>query len=305
LNDTSIVVLPFVDMSPGKDQEYFSDGLTGELINDLAKVPGLKVVGRSSAFQFKGKNEDLRTVGQKLGVANVLEGSVRKEGNRIRITAELTKAGDGFQLWSETYDREVSHVITAQDEIALAVTGALQLKLLSANGTAIQGNTHTTNSDAYQDYLQGQYFIARGQDKEDLDKAFSYAEHAIQLDAAYAPAWVQRSQVLNTLASVALIDNSDGFRRARESAEKAIALDPGLAEGYSALASVQIKHDWDWEGAGASLKKAGLLEPGSVAVLENRANLARTLGRLEEAIALHRQTIALDPLRGNFHLALG
>jgi TolB-like protein/DNA-binding winged helix-turn-helix (wHTH) protein len=305
MNDTSIVVLPFVDMSPGKDQEYFSDGLTGELINDLAKVPGLKVVGRSSAFQFKGKNEDLRSVGRRLGVANVLEGSVRREGNRVRITAELTKADDGFQLWSETYDREVSRVIAAQDEIALAVTGALQLKLLSANGTEIRVNTRTTNSEAYQDYLQGQYFIARGQDKEDLDKALSYAEHAIQLDAGYAPAWAQRSQVLNTLASVALIDNSDGFRRARESAEKAIALDPGLAAGYAALASVQMKYDWDWEGADASLKKVGLLEPGSVAVLGNRANLARTLGRLEEAIGLYRQAIALDPLRGNFHLALG
>ncbi|HEY2548148.1 MAG TPA: winged helix-turn-helix domain-containing protein [Candidatus Acidoferrum sp.] len=305
LNDTSIAVLPFADMSPGKDQEYFSDGLTEELINDLAKVPGLKVVARSSAFQFKGKNEDLRSVGQKLGVANVLEGSVRKEGNRIRITAELTKAGDGFQLWSETYDREVSHVITAQDEIALAVTGALRLKLLSANGTPIRGDSRTTNSEAYQDYLQGQYFIARGQDREDLDKALSYAEHAIQLDAGYAPAWAQRSQVLNTLASVALINNSDGFRRSRESAEKAIALDPGLAAGYAALGSVQMKYDWDWTGADASIKKAGLLEPGSAALLGNRANLARTLGRLEEAIGLQRQTIALDPLRGNFHLALG
>lgn len=305
LNDTSIVVLPFADMSPGKDQEYFSDGLTEELINDLAKVPGLKVVARSSAFQFKGKNEDLRALGKKLGVANVLEGSVRKEGDRLRITAELTKADDGFQLWSETYDREVSHVFTAQDEIALAVTGALQLKLLSANGTAIPANSRTTNSEAYQDYLQGQYFIARGQDKEDLDKALSFADQAVKLDPGFAPAWAQRSQVLDGLARVALIEPTDGFRRARESAEKAITLDPGLAQGYLALGLVQNNQDWDWEGAGASLKKAGLLEPGSAAVLGNRAYLARKLGRVEEAIGLYKQAIALDPLRANYHLALG
>src|SRR5258708_2899193 len=121
LNNTSIAVLPFADMSPAKDQEYFSDGLAEQLINDLAKVSGLKVVGRSSSFQFKGKNEDLRDVGRKLGVANVLEGSVRREGNHVRITAELTKADDGFQLWSQTYDREINHIFAAQDEIARGV----------------------------------------------------------------------------------------------------------------------------------------------------------------------------------------
>jgi TolB-like protein/DNA-binding winged helix-turn-helix (wHTH) protein len=238
LKDTSIVVLPFADSSAGKDEEYFSDGLTEELISNLAKIQGLKVVARSSAFQFKGRNEDLRTVGRKLGVANVLEGSVRKEGNRVRITAVLTKVDDGFQLWSETYDREVSHIFAAQDEIARAVAGASQSKLLSVN------------------------FIARGQDKEDLTKALSYAEQAVKLDANYAPAWAQRSLALERLARVGLMDSADGFRRARESAEKAIGLDAGLASRYMTLALVQIDHDWDWEGADASLKEAALLEPG-------------------------------------------
>src|SRR3984885_9691358 len=136
-NNTSIAVLPFADMSPAKDQEYFSDGLSEQLINDLAKVSGLRVVGRSSAFQFRGKNEDLRDVGRKLGVANILEGSVRKEGNHVRITAELTKADDGFQLWSQTYDWEINHIFAAQDEIARAVTGALQVKLLSPNNPEV------------------------------------------------------------------------------------------------------------------------------------------------------------------------
>jgi TolB-like protein/DNA-binding winged helix-turn-helix (wHTH) protein len=134
LNDTSIAVLPFADMSPAKDQEYFSDGLAEQLINDLTKVSGLKVIGRSSSFQFRGKNEGMRDVGRKLGVANILEGSVRREGNRVRITAELIKADDGFQLWSQTYDREIKDIFAVQDEIALATTEALQLKLLGGNG---------------------------------------------------------------------------------------------------------------------------------------------------------------------------
>jgi TolB-like protein len=305
LNSSSIAVLPFADLSPGKDEEYFSDGLTEELINDLAKVPGLKVVARSSAFQFKGTHEDLRTVGQKLGVDNVLEGSVRKEGNRIRITAELTKADDGFQLWSETYDREVSHIFAAQDEIARAVASALQSKLLGANSAAIPASSRTTNPEAYQAYLQGQYFIARGQDREDLTKALAYAEQAIKLDANYASAWAQRSQVLERLARVSLIDNVDGFRRARESAEKAISLNPGSATGYTTLALVQMDRDWDWEGADASLKKAALLAPGRAEVVGERAHLARILGRVEEAVGLYEQAIALDPLRANLHLALG
>jgi TolB-like protein/DNA-binding winged helix-turn-helix (wHTH) protein len=304
-NNASIAVLPFADMSPGKDQEYFSDGLSEQVINDLAKVAGLKVVARSSAFQFKGKNEDSRTVGQKLGVANVLEGSVRKDGDRVRITAELTKVDDGFQLWSETYDRKIDNLFAAQDEIASAVTQALQVRLLGANGAEFWLNSRSSNPEAYQAYLQGQYFVARGQDKEDLKKALSYADQAIKLDANYAPAWAQRAQVLQSLARVELIPDAEGFRVARESAEKAIALDPNLAAGFLTLGLVQINYDWDWEGADVSLKKAGLLEPGSAAVLGNRAYLARTLGQVEESIALYKQALALDPMRGNFHLSLG
>jgi TolB-like protein/DNA-binding winged helix-turn-helix (wHTH) protein/Tfp pilus assembly protein PilF len=304
-NTTSIAVLPFTNLSAGKDQEYFSDGLAEELITELTKIPGLKVVARSSAFQFKGKNEDLRSVGHKLGVINVLEGSVRKDGNHVRITASLTKANDGFQLWSETYDRDVTHIFAAQGEIAHAVANALQAKLVSASTASTSERSRKTNPEAYQAYLQGQYFIARGQDKEDLRKALSCADQAIKLDANYAPAWAQRSQVLERLARVGLIDNLEGFREARASAEKAIRLDPQLATGYLVLALVQIDHDWDWEAGEASLKKAGLLEPGSAAVLANQAQLTRILGRVEEAIRLYEQAVALDPLRANFHLALG
>jgi TolB-like protein/DNA-binding winged helix-turn-helix (wHTH) protein/Flp pilus assembly protein TadD len=304
LDDTSLAVLPFADLSPQRDQEYFSDGLTEEVISDLAKTSGLKVVARSSAFQFKGKNVDLRTIGKKLGVANVLEGSIRKEGDRVRITAALTKLDDGFQLWSETYDRDITHILATQDEIARDVTAALRVKLL-APSEATNLEAHATNPQAYQAYLQGQYFSARGQDKEDLTKTLHYADEAIRLDPNYAPAWAQRAQALETMASVALIDNEVGFRQARESAQKAIALDPRLAAGYLALGMVQINNDFDWEGAGTSLKKAAALEPGSAEVLRYQAYLARTLGRVQESIDFYNRAIALDPLRANFHLALG
>ena len=164
-NNTSIAVLPFVDMSTTKDQEYFSDGFAEQLINDLARVSGLKVVGRSSSFQFRGKDVDLRDVGRKLGVANVLEGSVRREGNHVRVTAELVKTADGFQLWSQTYDREINDILAVQDEIALAAAGALQLKLLGSTGQPVASTLRSANPDAYQAYLQGKYFAARGQDQ--------------------------------------------------------------------------------------------------------------------------------------------
>jgi TolB-like protein/DNA-binding winged helix-turn-helix (wHTH) protein/Flp pilus assembly protein TadD len=303
--NASIAVLPFADMSPAKDEEYFSDGLAEQLIHDLSKVSGLKVVGRSSAFQFRGKNEDLRDVGRKLGVANILEGSVRREGNHVRITANLIKADDGFQLWSQTYDREINDIFAVQDEIAQAATEALQLKLLGGNGQPLASNLRSANPEAYQAYLQAKYFSARGQDKQDLEKALSYADQAIKLDANYATAWALRSQVLATMAGLGLIENAEGFHGARESAKKAIALDPDLAAGYMAMGMVQINHDWDWDGADASFGKAGLLEPGSADVLGHRAYLTRTLGRVDEAIGLYKQVIALDPLRANYHLALG
>lgn len=304
-SDPSVAVLPFADLSLNKDQEYFSDGLTEELICDLARTSGLKVVARSSAFQFKGKNEDLRSVGKQLGVTNILEGSIRREGNRVRITAELTKADDGFQLWSETYDREITNIFATQDDIARAVTAALKVKLLPSAAGSMARESRGTSPEAYQAYLQGQYFNARGQDKEDLTKALSFADEAIRLDANYAPAWAQRAQALQDVAAVALMDNADGFRQARESAQKAIALDPRLASGYLALSAVQMNHDFDWEGADTSLRKAAELAPGNVEVVQYQAYLARTLGHVDDSIELYKQAIALDPLRANFHLSLG
>ena len=305
LENPSIAVLPFVDMSPGIDQEYFADGLSEQLINDLAKLSGLKVVGRSSVFQFKGRNEDLRDVGRKLGVANVLEGTVRRDGTHIRITAELTKTDDGFQLWSQTYDREIKDIFAVQDEIALAATEALQLKLLRGKGQAIASNLGSANPEAYQAYLQAKYFSGRGQNKEDLDKALLYTDTAIKLDDKYAPAWALRSSVQNMMAEVGLIGTTKGFRNARGDAERAIALDPTLASAYLALATTQIFYDWDWDATDTSLTKAAALEPGGVHIFLIRSYLSAVLGNLDQAITLQEQAVTLDPLRANSYLTLG
>ena len=302
--NTSIAVLPFADMSTTKDQEYFSDGLSEQLINDLAKVSGLRVVGRSSAFHFKGKNEDLRDVGRKLGVANVLEGSVRRDANRVRITAELIKVDDGFQLWSQTYDREIKDIFAVQDDIARAATEALQIKLLGSNGQPVAPNMHSTNPEAYQAYLQAEYFLGRGQGKEDLSKALTYAYTAIKLDEKYAPAWALRSRVQGVMAQLSLIDTTEGFRSARDDAARAIVLDPTSASGYLALASTQISYDWDWDTANTCLTKAAALEPGNVDVLRFHSTLSSVLGNLDEAIKLDEQVVALDPLRANSHVNL-
>jgi len=299
--DPSIAVLPFVDMSQNKDQEYFADGLTDELTNDLAKIQGLKVIARSSAFQFKGKNEDLRTVGQKLGVANILEGSVRREGTRVRITADLTQAKDGFQLWSETYDRQIDDVLIVQDEIARAVSVALQVRILDSGRQSATAHFHR-NPAAYEPYLQAQYFLSRGEDKEDLDKALSYVDQAVKIDPDFAPAWALRSLVVDTAATIGLREHDEGYREAREDAQRAIALDPNSAFGYVALAWVKIGYEWDWQGADEALKKAASLQPGSAEVLSYRAYLYECLGRLDEAIALTKEADALDPLRANAYL---
>ena len=305
VTDMSIAVLPFADMSTAKDQEYFSDGLTEQLIDDIARVSGLKVIGRSSAFQFKGKNEDLRDVGRKLGVANVLEGSVRREGNHVRITAELIKADDGFQLWSQTYDREIKDIFAVQDEIAQAATQALQAKLLGGNGQPVAADLRSANPEAYQAYLQAEYFSGRGPSKEDFGKALTYADTAIKLDAEYAPAWALRASVQNMMAESGLIDPTEGFRNARDDAERAIALDPTLASAYLALSATQISCDWDWDAANTSITKAKALAPGSVEVLRMRSYLSRILGNLVQAIKLYDQAVALDPLRINSYSGLG
>ncbi|HTF72050.1 MAG TPA: tetratricopeptide repeat protein, partial [Edaphobacter sp.] len=287
-----------------KDQEYFSEGLSEQLIVDLAKVSGLKVIGRSSSFHFKGSDEDARDVGRKLGVANILEGSVRREGNHVRITAELIKADDDTQLWSQKYDRNIKDIFTLEDEIAQSATKALQVKLLGGNSQPIAPDLRSVDPEAYQAYLQAMHFSRIGQ-VEDLDKALAFADKAIKLDGKYAAAWALRAHVQNSIAAISITDPSENFREARDDAERAVALDPNLASAYLALATTQLLYGWDWDAANTLIAKAEILEPGSDEVLRSRARLLRTLGNLDEAIKLYEQAITLDPLRPHSYVGLG
>ena len=299
----SIAVLPFVDSSPGKSQEYFSDGLAEELLNELAKTPRLRVAARTSSFHFKGQDGDLRTVGQKLNVGSVLEGSVSREGNRVRITAELVNVENGFQLWSGSYERNLDDVFAVQDEIARAVAAELKVKLLSGGAPAVL--PHSTNPAAYSDYLQGRYFYER-RTKNDLEKATSYFEQAIKLDPGYARAWSGLAWARMSQADSAYgLSFEEGYRLARDAAEKALLLDPSLAEAHAAIGRIKRTHDWDWAAADASFQKAIELEPQNALALMGASSLAASLGRFDDAVALGRRAVELDPLSVIAHVALG
>ena len=297
----SIAVLPFVNMSADKGQEYFSDGLAEEMLNSLAKIPGLHVAGRTSAFQFKGRNEDLRVIGQRLNVATVLEGSVRKEGQRVRITAQLIKVDDGFHLWSESYDRELNDIFAVQEEIARAVAGSLKVALLGDKTTP---SHRGTSAEAYNAYLQGRYFLER-RSKENMNRALGYFEQAIKLDSSYAPAWVGLAMVFNRQAYYGYAPNSDAFGKGRVAAEQALKLDRNLPGASAELGIVQMAHDWDWVGADTSFQRALALEPGNAMVLLRAADLALALGHVDEALALNRRSVEVDPLSAEAQLYLG
>jgi TolB-like protein/Tfp pilus assembly protein PilF len=297
----SIAVLPMVDLSPGHDQEYFTDGLTEELLNVLAKNPRLRVVGRTSAFQFKNKQEDLRVIGKKLGVSTLLEGSVRKSGSRVRITAQLVNATDGFHLWSETYDRKLDDIFAVQDEIARSVAEALNVTLLGdeQGASAPRGTT----APAYNAYLQGRYFFELNT-QESLENALRYFGEAVELDPGYALAWAGSSLAYATYASEGYGPVADGFEKARLAVERALELDPNLAEAHAALALVRRVYDWNWVGADASSQRALALDPGKPSLILDAARVASTLGRLDEALDLTRRAVTADPLNVRVHYRL-
>jgi serine/threonine protein kinase len=299
---SSIAVLPFADLSANRDQEYFSDGLAEELLNDLTKIPGLRVTARTSSFQFRGKSEDLRVIGQKLNVDSVLEGSVRKEGKRVRIRAQLINANDGFNLWSETYERQLDDIFAVQEDIALAVAGALKVTLLGKNTPT--SSSQTKDAEAYNSYLQGRYFYGR-RSKEDLERAISYYTSAIERDSGYAAAWAGLSEAHHRQADNGYIPVDEGYRKAREEVERALALNENLAEAQAEMGWIRRAHDWDWEGADAAYRRALMLDPGNATALRGAAVLAFTLGRLDEAIELDYRAVRLDPLSVPTHNNLG
>jgi serine/threonine protein kinase/Tfp pilus assembly protein PilF len=289
--DKSIAVLPFVDMSEKKDQEYLSDGLAEELIDLLAKVPQLHVIARTSSFSFKGKSDDIPTIARKLNVANILEGSVRKSGTRLRVVTRLIRADSGQDIWSETYDQELKDVFKLQDQLAGAVVAALKVHLLASQQLS---STHRTeNTEAYNQYLLGRQFA----DRETLDdwrRAIKAYRKAIELDPDFAAAYAG--------LSIAEFEEADqtgddaGYDRAMASAEKAVALAPEQAEGYAARGTLRDIVTWDWTGADADVQKALALDPGNSRVQESYGNLLADLGRLPEAIAADKKAIELDPL---------
>jgi TolB-like protein/Tfp pilus assembly protein PilF len=295
----SIAVLPFADMSPEKDQEYLSDGIAEELLNLLVKVPDLQVAARTSSFSFKGKEVTIADVARELRVANVLEGSVRKSGNRVRITAQLIQASSGFHLYSESFDRALDDVFGIQDEISAAVVEALKIKLLDAGPKSVE-----SDPEAYALYLQGRYFFAR-RTRADWENAAKTYEEALQIDPDYAAAWAGLSLVYANLAGAAYIDLHPGYAKARLAAQKALTLDPSLPEGYLAQATIQMSYDWDWAGAEASLQRALDITPNMADAVTEMGLLQRYLGDLDQAITLERRAVALDPLSLRGHHALG
>jgi TolB-like protein/Tfp pilus assembly protein PilF len=302
----SVAVLPFRNLSPDRENEYFSDGMTEELINTLAQVPGLRVAARTSSFAFKEKQEDVRTIGERLGVRSVLEGSVRRAGDRLRVSVQLVNAADGYHVWSENYDRNAVDVLSVQEEIARSIAGRLRsdlglaaeertpapdvlprmvasldrLELLLKRGTA--------DPEAYNLYLKGRYFWNR-RTLESSRKAIGYFEQAIVRDPAYALAYAGLSDSYVGRAK-------DEMAKAKAAAEKAVALDDNLAEGHAALARALFYHDWNWAGAEREFRRALELNPFYPETHHIYSHFLLPSGRIQESMTASRRALDLDPL---------
>ena len=295
-NAKSIAVLPLVNTSGDAANDYFFDGLSEELIAVLAKIPGLKIIGRSSSFLFKGKSDDSRTIGEKLGVTNLLEGSVRKQGDRVRIVAELINAADGRALWSETYDRELKDVFAVQSEIATAVTDQLKIKLLGAPAKSDAAPSNN-NLAAYNALQQGTFYF-RLSTEEGTRKATEFYGEAIRLDPRYALAYAQLSAAWRQLAATWLggAEANEAYAKARNAAQTALSLAPDLAAAHEALGFVLVTPDLDFAAAEAEFRKAEKLAPADAGPKFALSFLFAVQGRLAEAENIMRQTLPLDPL---------
>ena len=299
----SIAVLPFEDLSPQKDQEYFCDGLTEELINTLSSIRELKVVARTSTFSFKGKDVDVREIGKKLNVETVIEGSVRKEGNRLRITAQLVNVADGYHLWSERFDRELADVFAIQDEISLAITDRLKLKLLGQEKVRM-AKRHTEDLEAYDLYLRGLYF-RRKLTGDSIPKAMEYFNRAIEKDPDNALAFAGLAYSYMVLAWYTPIPPQEAYLKAKKAALKALELDDQLAEAYESLAGVSGYLELNWESAKREIKRVIELKPGYAWAYFHLSNFLLIQARFDDAIKALQKALELDPLNVTFNRNLG
>jgi len=285
----SIAVLPFVDMSSAKDQEYFSDGISEELLNLLAKIPQLQVTARTSSFALKGHALGIREVARKLHVAHVLEGSVRKAGDAVRITAQLIDAATDKHLWSQTYDRKLDDIFAIQDDIAADVVKHLQVTILGPAPKA-----HATDPEAYRLYLRAHDFLV-GTDQE-MDKSIDYFQQAIARAPDYAIAHDGLADAWATQATLRANSRAEVAGKARAEVNRALELEPDLGEAHASLAQILFLFEWDWAGADAEFQRAVALAPGSEIVHENYGEFLNAMGRLDEGLAQSREAARLDPL---------
>ncbi|MFQ5633466.1 MAG: protein kinase, partial [bacterium] len=290
----SIAVLPFANMSADPEQEYFCDGMAEEIINALTRVKNLQVAARTSAFYFKGKNVDVREIGDKLNVAHVLEGSVRKAGNRLRITAQLIKIADGYHLWSERFDRELTDVFEIQDEIALAIVDKLKIELLAKEKAAIQ-KRGTDNLEAYQFYLKGRHFL-NNRPKGFVEKTKQNFLEAIALDADFALPYAGLAQLYTIIGAYEFIAPESAFTEARKSVEQALQLDSDLAEAHAVVGTIKFFYDRDYDGAEQAYKHALTLNAGYAYARIHYAILLSILGKAEKALKEAQLAMNLDPL---------
>ena len=309
-NEKSVAVLAFANLSDDKGSEYFSDGISEELLTVLQKIPGLHVAARTSAFSFKGKNATAQEIGQKLGVARLVDGSVRKAGDTVRIAARLTRTDTGEQLWSENYTRDLKDVFAVQTELAQTIVGQLSGQLTDgaadpAAKAAIQAQVKaaekggTKNVEAHQHYLQGRFYANRGSEKG-AGEALAEYQRAVELDPSFALAWAGLAQTHVWYCGVSSAIGRAGFddhlARAREAAARALAIEPNLPEALLARANIQLNFDFDWNGAAETVRSALALAPADPAVVTAAGTLALARGDSTRAIELYRQAVALDPV---------
>jgi TolB-like protein/lipoprotein NlpI len=289
ITEKSIAVLPFVNMSSDKEQEFFSDGISEELLNVLSKVPQLQVAARTSSFSFKGKQIEIPEIARQLHVANVLEGSVRKSGDQLRITAQLIRAAEGYHLWSETYDRKLDDIFKIQDEIAGEVVKQLKVTLLGAAPTVRQ-----TDPKAYALYLQAVQ-LGRQYTPEAFTQSDALLNQVLEIDPRYAPAWSELARNSINKGFEGLLHSSEGLAFARKAEEKALAIDPNYAPAHAKLGSIAAYNN-DSVGAAKDFERALALDPSDVSVLSDLAVFLKSLGRLHEALAIDEAIVRRDPV---------